>query len=288
MKVLRDFFSVIDMHTVLVTVLAVASTYICGRLGLEAEIPTALIGLAVVFPIVFSIQAAYRRREECLAYFGGLKAHAVALYYAHRDWVPEGKGVAEAHHDRSRLLVQELIDAITLHFTEGEGRSKQSFRRVYDVMSRFSVSHEAMREAGVPPNEISRISQYLSKILIDFEKMNNILMYRTPLSLRAYSYVFLNAFPIVFAPYFAYLSSEYYPAVGYLVAVVYSLVLVTLDNIQEDLEDPFDQIGTDDVKLDVADDYREVCTPQPPLDVPGGVTKTAPKRKPAPAPAEEA
>lgn len=269
MKVLRDFFSVIDRHTVLVTTLAVASTYICSRLGLEAEIPTALIGLAVVFPIVFSIQAAYRRREECLMYYGGLKAHAVALYYAHRDWAPERRGITEQHHDRSRRLVQGIMAAITVHFTEGEGRCKESFTRVYEVVSRWSVANEALRSAGVPANEISRLNQYLSKILIDFERMNNILLYRTPLSLRAYSYVFLNAFPIFFAPYFAHLSSEYYPAVGYLVAVVYSLVLVTLDNIQEDLEDPFDQIGTDDVKLDVGKDYLPVCCPQPDLASPG-------------------
>ncbi len=263
MKVLKDFLSVIDWHTVLVTTLAVASTYICIRLELEAEIPTALIGLAVVFPIVFSIQAAYRRREECLKYFGTIKAHAVALYFAHRDWVPECRGVTEQHHARCRSLVMELIGAILLHFTEGEGRSKQSFAAVYDVVSRWSLSNETMRAAGVPANEISRTNQYLSKILIDFEAMNNILMYRTPLSLRAYSYVFLNAFPIVFAPYFAHLSSEYYPAVGYLVAVVYSLVLVTLDNIQEDLEDPFDQVGTDDIKFDVVDDYQQVCGARP-------------------------
>jgi len=33
---------------------------------------------------------------------------------------------------------------------------------------------------------------------------------------------------------------------------------VTLDNLQEDLEDPFDGIGTDDIKLDVIEDYQAV------------------------------
>ena len=45
-----------------------------------------------------------------------------------------------------------------------------------------------------------------------------------------------------------------------IVAVLYSLVLVTLDNVQEDLEDPFDEIGTDDVKLDIIEDYRPIIT----------------------------
>jgi hypothetical protein len=92
----------------------------------------------------------------------------------------------------------------------------------------------------------------------EFEAMRNIHDYRTPISLRAYSHVFLNSFPIVFGPYFAYLGQAYYPAVGYGVAILYSLVLVSLDNIQEHLEDPFDAVGGDDLRLDVAGDYQSV------------------------------
>ena len=97
-------------------------------------------------------------------------------------------------------------------------------------------------------------------MMIDYERMRNIATYRTPVTLRAYSSVFLNLFPIAFGPYFASLcvKSESFPAVGYMVAVLYSLVLVTLDNLQEDLEDPFDDVGADDIKLDVVEDYRPV------------------------------
>ena len=36
---------------------------------------------------------------------------------------------------------------------------------------------------------------------------------------------------------------------GIAIAILYSLVLTILDNIQEDLEDPFDGVGTDDIRL---------------------------------------
>lgn len=45
--------------------------------------------------------------------------------------------------------------------------------------------------------------------------------------------------------------------VGYAVAVLYSLVLVSLDNIQEDLENPYDGIGEDDINLEIPPDYRQ-------------------------------
>ena len=34
-----------------------------------------------------------------------------------------------------------------------------------------------------------------------------------------------------------------------MLAVIYSLVLTILDNIQEYLEDPFDGVGSDDIRL---------------------------------------
>ena len=255
MSSIKYFAAIINVQTVVVTLLAMGSTYLCSRLGWQAEIPTGLIGLAVVFPIVFSINAAYRRREEALRYFGDLKAHAQAVYLAHRDWVPRGDG-SEEHALRARELVQALLGAVKTHFSPDGGRSVETFQGVYREFSRFSASNERLREAKVPANEVSRSNQFVSKMAIDFEKMNNILNYRTPLSLRAYSQVFLNGFPIIFGPYFAHLAEDNFAAVGYIVAAAYSLVLVSLDNIQEDLEDPFDQMGTDDVKFDVAADYR--------------------------------
>ena len=46
MKVLRDFAAVVDSQTLIVSLLAVGSTYLCERFDVKADIPTGLIGLA--------------------------------------------------------------------------------------------------------------------------------------------------------------------------------------------------------------------------------------------------
>jgi len=250
---IRNFTKIVDLHTFTVVALACIATYFCLEYEVYIDLPTALIGIAIVFPIVFSINAAYRRREDALKYFGSLKAHAVALYYAHRDWVPDP---ASDHAMRMKSIFEELLQAIHQYFTsKGE---HNDFDRVYNHFSKLSNSMELLRDAGVAANEISRCNQYLRSMMIDFENMRNIRLYRTPTTLRAYSQVFLNIFPILFAPYFAYIANESYYASGFIVAVVYGLVLVSLDNIQEDLENPFDGIGSDDLRLDVAANYQKI------------------------------
>lgn len=263
MKTLKDFWSVLDWQTLIVTLLAVASTLICHQTGFLADIPTGLIGLAVVFPIVFSINAAYKRREDALKNYSGMKAHAVTLYYAHRDWLPGENNAESDHCRRVRKNIADLFTAVKEDLMKG-GQDKALFARVYGVFSRFSRSNEVLRAANLPANEVSRCNQYIEKMIVDYEKMRNIAAYRTPVSLRAYSRVFLNFFPIAFGPYFAMLVSKStsFPAIGYIVAVLYSLVLVTLDNIQEDLENPFDAVGTDDIQLDI-DEYEPVLSQEP-------------------------
>jgi hypothetical protein len=259
MQTIRNFWTIVDAHTVTVTVLALGSTYLCDQFGLAADIPTGLIGVAIIFPIVFSINAAYRRREEALKNFATLKSHAMALFFAHRDWVPDGGG--DQHAPRAREAVTGLLEKMRDYFTSGRpvaGAEDPKLAEVYECFSTFSRSMETLRSAKVATGEISRANQYLRSMMIEFERMRNILAYRTPVALRAYSRVFLNIFPVLFGPYFAHLGQEYYASAGYLVAALYSMVLVSLDNIQERLENPFDSVGQDDLELDVAALYAPV------------------------------
>lgn len=250
MRTLTSFARILDRQTLAVTALALGSTWACLDLGLEADLPSTLIAVAVVFPIVFSINAAYKRREDALGHLASAKGHAVAIAWAHHDWT--GGDVELAR--RGKEGVERLFEAIHRFFVSGGDR--EELAHVYRRLSSLSASHEALRAAGVPANEVSRVNQYLRAIVIDFERMRNILEYRTPMALRAYSRVFLNTFPVLFGPYFAHLSNESSLAVGYGVAAVYAVVLVSLDNIQDALENPFDTIGEDDVNLDVAAELR--------------------------------
>jgi len=254
MDIIKNFSKIIDSQTFIITFLAILSTYLCNHFGFYADLPSGLIGIAIIFPIVFSINSAYKRREEALKYFASLRAHAIAIFYAHRDWVPENP----EHVQRVKHLINSLLQRIKEYFLSTNENEPDKFKQVYRNFSEFSLSHEQLRKEDVPANEISRVNQYLRAIIIDFEKMRNIFLYRTPVSLRAYSQIFLNIFPILYAPYFASLCNKSYGIVGYGVAVVYSIVLVSLDNIQEDLESPYDEIGADDINLDVIDEFRGI------------------------------
>jgi hypothetical protein len=107
---------------------------------------------------------------------------------------------------------------------------------------------------------MARAHEYAHALVGHFERLRNARHYRTPASLRSYAKFFLNIMPLLFAPHFAHIATLHAPFVGYVVAGVYGLILVSLDNIQDALENPFDAIGEDDIVLDAVADYQRIAS----------------------------
>jgi hypothetical protein len=82
-----------------------------------------------------------------------------------------------------------------------------------------------------------------------FENMKHIFQYRTPRTLRTYSKIFIWLIPIIYGPYFVNIAGSYNVVILLVMPVLLSVVLTSLDNIQEQLENPFDEIGEDDVRI---------------------------------------
>jgi len=77
-RIIKRSFLIVNWKTFLITALSIASTAICLHFDIKADFPLALISTAIVFPIVFSIGGAYKRREVALDEYGSIKAHGRA------------------------------------------------------------------------------------------------------------------------------------------------------------------------------------------------------------------
>jgi predicted membrane chloride channel (bestrophin family) len=244
MKVLKRILLIINLKTLIITLLSVLSTFLCKKYGLIADFPMTLISIAVVFPIVFSISGAYSRREKALSEYGVIKSHGRALYFAARDWIEDSDVETR---DRLKGLLGDFLKASRKLFTEPIKDMRVNEEEVYRSFSKLSRFIKEFRGKGLASGEVSRCNQFLSKMMIAFENVKHIYQYRTPRTLRAYCNAFIVILPIIYGPYFAHLSAEYARGLGYIMPILFSVVLVSLDNIQEHLENPFDQIGEDDV-----------------------------------------
>jgi len=243
-KLLSSIRKIINIQTIVVTALAVISTYYCRSRGYEANFPLTIIGIAVVFPVVFSISGAYKRRENALNHYGSLKGNGRAIYLAVRDWQAEpDEELLKGTRDSLTGLLAACRDMLASPLEH----SDESI--VLEAFSTISLLIKELRKAGMSAGELSRVNQYLEKMLIAYERIKHIYQYRTPRTLRAYSKLFIYLLPPLYGPYFAHISSDLRPVFAYMMPAIFSIVLVSLDNIQDHLENPFDQVGEDDILI---------------------------------------
>lgn len=245
-RTLRSIRAVFGYQTFLVAALAAGSTWLCVRYGYLGDFPLTLIATAIIFPIVFSIGGAYKRREATLDRYGSIKAHGRAIYFALRDWIDVSDRAAEK--ELKQMLHDLFVSCRTLFHTplRQVGPHEDA---VYTNFSRLSRFIKKMRGMGLSSGEASRCNQFLSKMIIAFEHMKHVYQYRTPRTLRAYSKVFIYVLPVMYGPYFAKVAADSSPGLTYVMPVVLSFILVSLDNIQDHLENPFDQVGEDDIAI---------------------------------------
>lgn len=155
----------------------------------------------------------------------------MSIYYAHRDWdwatkeaMCGGRSRLPAGHaDAVRQVLLDLNAAqcdILLapnvgrsrHLLSSGGRHKRArvqaykaerHKRIATALSRLSAAVEELKTAGLPGNEAARLRQYNSLLLGQWETIRNVKRYRTPVTTRCFSRIYILLHPFVMGPYCA-------------------------------------------------------------------------------------
>ena len=115
------------------------------------------------------------------------------------------------------------------------------------IRDRYAVS--APREGAVSSSASLKLGRFILDIQESIECLNGIKIHGTPISLRAYLLLSLYILPFIFAPNLVYHLDDDPRWLTYLLNAINGFVLMSLYNLQEFLENPFDQMGLDDIKV---------------------------------------
>lgn len=126
---------IINAKAIVIAGLIVLSTFLCLFFEVTANFPLTLLATAIVFPIVFSINSAYKRREAAPDDYGSLKSHGRAIYFATRDWL---KDAERDKLERCRKLLGELLVSTRDLFSGSLQQMHDREERVYELFSELS------------------------------------------------------------------------------------------------------------------------------------------------------
>lgn len=125
-----------------------------------------------------------------------------------------------------------------------------------DIKRLDEISHKVYmfvleKDNLIPKKLKDRVFKYMKDMHESIEKLHAIHSHRTPISLMAYCEIFIYIFPFIYAPTIIYnVGMREADWVAYFIVLITQFILISLYNIQNQLEFPFDNIGMDDINLD--------------------------------------
>lgn len=222
-------------------IIAVATVFFAYKFNISFNVDLTLLSIAIIFPLVFTIRSSFRRREKALEHLSQFRSAIKTLHY----FVSSSSLPDEEKKEIETVLAE--ISMQTIAHLKNQKASMGDLDEQLDKVYRFIHSKEAILGKGLKV----RVFRYMNDLHEAVDNLNAILVHRTPISLKAYCKVFIYVFPFIYTPTIIHsIGIDNNPSVAYLLVILTEFVLISLYNIQDDLEYPFDAKGLDDIKLD--------------------------------------
>ena len=239
--------------------LAGVAVYIFTRFDITFDVHVSLFVSPIVFPLAFSINTDFQRREKVLDDLANFKSAAMVWFFCMRDW-KEAAGLDDQFLKTCHIKLKSMLFYLREYLlTERVNKRRAALlRALYEDFSDANQLIEKVRASKLPVNTslMARVIHLLNTMCLSFERLRNVREYRSPRSIRAFNKVLIFFLPFILAPYFVFLGKKidnhWSP---YYIAIMVSFIFGCLQGVQDKLDDPFDGMSEDDINLRSIDEW---------------------------------
>jgi predicted membrane chloride channel (bestrophin family) len=236
------YLIILNSRTLFAIIISIIVPIIAYRYNINYNVDLTLISIAIIFPLVFNIRGAFRRREKALEhlslYRASLKTVENIILSSKLEIEEINKGTELIKKSNEGLI--DFLDNIENDTTMHDNNINQLFE--------FLNSKKIIIGNGV----LQKALRFLKDSIDSADNLIAIHRHRTPISLKAYCLMFVYIFPLVYTPTIIFkIGVENPQYLTYFIVVLSEFILISLYNIQDQMEYPFDKEGTDDIDLEI-------------------------------------
>ena len=226
----------------MVVLISIATVFLSYYFDIIFHVDLTLLSIAIVFPLVFAIRGSFRRREQALRHLSRFRS---ALQTVDYFFTSNAELSAESKAEMKDILV-EISEETLDHLAH----NKETTTNLDDIIDKVQ-SFVNTRQETISDSLKNRIFRFMKDLHESIENLHAINIHRTPIVLKAYCKFFIYIFPLIYSPTVIFnFGTNTSPAIAYGVVILTEFILISLYNIQDQLEYPFDDDGPDDIKLD--------------------------------------
>jgi hypothetical protein len=245
---MEKYLSIINFRTLIALGITWFATFLTIRFNFQYNFDLTMISIAIIFPLVFTIRSAFKRREKALEFLSRFKAGIITV----KSSIESNTKISSKEKDDVLEILLRIPKSL-ISYLGPEPLPIESLRadvsKVNDMLIHMNNK--------VKINGLLKVLGFMRDVHIGIENTAAIKLHRTPTSIRAYCLLFIYLYPIIYVPSILYRLNESSSLndswILYSLSIVSSFILISLFNVQEQLENPFDQDGIDDIKLETFD-----------------------------------
>jgi hypothetical protein len=191
--------------------------------------------------LVFTIRGSFRRREKALEHLSQYRSAMKTLFY-----FTSTSNLTEEEKNKLDIILKDIGEKTLARLKIQNEEIKDlddEIEKVYDFIQ--------AKNGMISTKLKDRIFKYMNDLHEAIDNLHAIHVHRTPISLKAYCKIFIYIFPMIYTPTIIFnIGQNYNHTAVYFVVILTEFILISLYNIQDHLEYPFDSKGLDDIKLD--------------------------------------
>ncbi|HHZ99703.1 MAG TPA: hypothetical protein EYN68_09250 [Candidatus Marinimicrobia bacterium] len=224
-------------------VITLASLLFSYQYTLIYNIDLTLISIAIIFPLVFTIRGSFQRRENALEHLSLFRGALKAIYYCFMG----NKKMDQTNKNIVSGILTDISDSLMAHL-QGNDFETDQFDRIVNRVFEFTEEQKEF----ISERLRIRIYRFMEHVHESIDNLIAIDIHRTPISLKAYCEAYIYIFPLVYTPTIINKVGLDTPVViTYFIVLLSEFMLISLYNIQDQLEYPFDKEGLDDINIEI-------------------------------------
>jgi predicted membrane chloride channel (bestrophin family) len=239
--------STLNYRILIILVETLVIFFVYKTYQVNVEVDFFIFSIAIVFPLVFSITSAYQRRQDSIIEFSKFRNKIIDvsnLMYAVNGFKKED------YNKIFNVLLNIQEEFLNYMINGNDPEIYDQIRQKRKDLFKEIVSYKELFNE----REKDSIIGVKNEMFLSMEKLNGIKLHNTPISLRRYCLIFIYISPLLFnTKLISENQFQIYLGIDIPVSVFFSMlisfILMALYNIQDYIENPFDQKGLDDLKI---------------------------------------
>ena len=248
---MKKYLLIFNVQTAVIIILSLLSCYLTVYFQFKIYADFLLLGILIVFPLTFTMRAAFRRRERSLQYLSLLKATLQSVFYSFQN------STLEEYKKTEFGNIANNLSATLIQYLSGASQEVAAVERARQAMITFILQNKkAIKKTS------DRIILFVFRINESIEFLLSVRRHNTPWGPRTIILLAIYLFAIFYPPSALFSGGTELQMWNLVFMTGFKvLFLISFYNVQVLMEDPFNQNSPDGIRLNDFQFSRETISP---------------------------